>query len=93
MWEVVQHKQLSKSLRRLPQPVLDRYSKWVDVVRVSGPEGLRLLPSLNDEALRGEWRVFRSSRLGLQCRVIYKVVRDKVQVQFIDLTAHDYRKK
>ena len=46
-----------------------------------------------DEALRGEWKGFRSSRLGRQFRAIYKVERDQVLVQVVNINAHDYRKK
>lgn len=93
MWEVVQHRRLARRLRRLPAHVLDRYTQWVAVVRVSGPEGLRLLPGLRDEALSGEWEGHRSSRLNLQYRVIYRIERDEVQVQVIDVNAHDYRRR
>ena len=53
----------------------------------------------NDEGLRGEWRVesgerrgYRSSRLNLQYRVIYKVERDEVLIQVVQLTPHDYKR-
>ena len=39
----------------------------------------------------GEWKGYRSSRLGLQYRVIYRVLAvDMLQV--ISVTAHDYRR-
>lgn len=53
-------------LSRIPVEVLKRYEKWKDVVQVSGPAGLRLIKGFHDEALRGEWRGYRSSRLGEQ---------------------------
>ena len=46
-----------------------------------------------DEALRGEHKGHRSSRLSQQYRVIYRVVRDRVFVEVLDVTPHDYRKK
>lgn len=60
---------------------------------MSGPQGLRLVKGFHDEALRGEWRGCRSSRLGRTYRVIYEVVSESVLVKVIDVTAHDYRRK
>ena len=77
----------------MPQQVLKRYEKWKDIVLLSGPEGLRLIRGFNDEPLRGEWKGHRSSRLGDQYRVIYKVQNKRLLVMVIDLTAHDYRRK
>lgn len=35
---------------------------------LSGPPGLRLVKGFHDEALSGEWKGHRSSRLGIQYR-------------------------
>ena len=84
---------MAKVLSRLPDVVLRRYEKWKDIVRISGPQGLRAMKGLHDEALRGEWKGYRSSRLGQQYRVIYEVETEEVIVYVLDLTAHDYRRK
>ncbi len=77
----------------MPKEILKRYEKWKDIVRFSGPEGLRLIKGFHDEALGGTWKGQRSSRLNEQYRVIYTVVKRKVLVEVIDVTAHDYRRK
>lgn len=73
--------------------VLKRYEKWKDIVRISGPRGLRMIKGFHDEALKGQWQGFRSSRLGLQYRIIYGVEKDKCYVRVVEITAHDYRRK
>jgi toxin HigB-1 len=93
MWEILEHRRTWKQLDRLPIDVLKRYEKWKDIVRLSGPNGLRQIKGFNDEALRREWRGHRSSRLSRQYRVIYRVERDRVLVEVVSVTAHDYRKK
>ena len=93
MWEILEHPRVSRKLARLPLEVLKRYEKWKDIVSISGPQGLRLIRGFRDEGLRGEWSGHRSSRLGLQHRVIYRVVAQEVVVEVIDLTAHDYRRR
>jgi len=92
MWEVYEHRRMTRRVQRLPIEVLKRYEKWKDIVRASGPAGLRLIKGFHDEALRGEWKGHRSSRLGVQYRVIYQIVAQEILVEVIDITAHDYRK-
>ena len=93
MWEIYEHRGAAKQLDSLPTDVLKRYEKWKDVIRISGPQGLRAIRGFNDEALHGEWKGHRSSRLNRQFRVIYRVDRDQVFVEVVDVTAHDYRRK
>lgn len=93
MWVILEHRRVTKSLESAPLEVKKRYEKWKDIVSISGPQGLRLINGLNDEALSGEWRGYRSSRLTLQYRVIYKVERDRVLVRVENVSPHDYRRK
>lgn len=91
MWEIYEHRRLARRVQRLPVEILKRYEKWKDIVRMSGPPGLRLIKGFHDETLLGEWKGHRSSRLGGQYRVIYKTVAQEVLVLVIDIAAHDYR--
>ncbi len=93
MWQIFEHRNLQRHIRKLPIDILKRYEKWKDIVQISGPAGLRLIKGLHDEVLRGEWRGHRSSRLGLQYRVIYKIIGREILVEVIDITAHDYRRQ
>ncbi len=93
MWGVLEHRTVARRLRRLPIEILKRYEKWKDIVKASGPQGLRRIRGFRDESLYGEWRGHRSSRLGGQYRVIYRIELDEIQVLVVDLTAHDYRRK
>ena len=60
---------------------------------ISGPPGLRLIRGLRDEALGGEWRGYRSSRLGLQYRVIYRAIPERSLFQVVHITPHDYGRR
>ena len=92
MWEIYEHRRIARRLPRLPLALMKRYEKWKDIVRVSGPRGLRLIQGFHDEALRGKWKGYRSSRLGERYRLIYEVIAQEVRVHVIDITAHDYRR-
>ena len=90
MWDIYEHRRVVKQLDLLPLEVLKRYEKWKDVAVVSGPMGLRLIKGFHDEALRGKWQGNRSSRLGLQYRVIYKVIANAVIFQVASISPHGY---
>jgi addiction module RelE/StbE family toxin len=93
MWVIYEHRRVARQIKSIPTDILKRYEKWKDIINVSGPDGLRLIKGFHDGSLRREWKGFRSSRLGRQFRVIYKVERDQVLVRVVNVNAHDYRKK
>jgi len=93
MWDVWESTSLIKSASKLPKEILKRYEKWKDIVRFSGPKGLKIIRGFRDEALKGELKGFRSSRLNEQFRVIYKIEKTEVIVKVIKITPHDYRSK
>ena len=93
MRRIEEHRRVDKQLSgRVPIEILKRYEKWKDIARLSGPQGLRAIKGFNDEALSGEWKGHRSSRLGLQWRVIYRVAAEVLLIQVVQVTPHDYRK-
>ena len=69
MWRIEEHRRIDKQIGSLPIEILKRYEKWKDVASISGPPGLHLIKGFHDEALSGNWKGFRSSRLGLRWRV------------------------
>ena len=93
MWKVYEHKGALKGLKSLPVDILKRYEKWKDIVAMSGLAGLKQIKGFNDEALRGEWKGYRSSRLNIQYRIIYKIENELLFVKVIKVTGHDYRRK
>lgn len=93
MWTVYEHKTLVRRIPKIPKEVLTRYEKWKDIVSISGPGGLRFIKGFHDEALKGDWKGHRSSRLGFKYRVIYKIDNDQLYVMAININAHDYRRK
>ena len=93
MWEIYEHRRVAKQLSSLPLEILKHYEKWKDIVTISGPTGLRIIKGFHDEALRGDWKGFRSSRLSIKYRIIYKVVERDILVQVVNITPHDYRRQ
>ena len=88
MWKIEEYRRVDKQLAgSVPVEVLKRYEKWKDIARISGPQGLRAIKGFRDEALSGEWKSHRSSRLVLQWRVIYTVAANVLQIQVVHVTA------
>ena len=92
MWRIEEHRRVDKQAASAPIEILKRYEKWKDIASMSGPMGLRQIKGFRDEALAGEWKGHRSSRLGEQWRVIYRVVADETLFQAASITAHDDRR-
>ena len=92
MWRIEEHRRVDKQASSLSRDILKRYEKWKDIAMLSGPPGLRLIKGFHDEALAGEWKGHRSSRLGIQYRVIYRTAPEQQLFQVISITAHDYRR-
>jgi addiction module RelE/StbE family toxin len=92
MWRVEEHRRVDRQLASAPKEILKRYEKWKDIASLSGPPGLRLIKGFHDEALTGEWKGYRSSRLGNQWRVIYRVIAEDLLFQIASITPHEYRR-
>ena len=93
MWRIEEHRRVDRQLSAaVPLEVLKRYEKWKDIATLSGPQGLRAIKGFHDEALSGKWQGHRSSRLGLQWRVIYTVAAGVLLIQVVEVTPHDYRR-
>jgi mRNA-degrading endonuclease YafQ of YafQ-DinJ toxin-antitoxin module len=92
MWRIEEHRRVDKQVASIPKEILKRYEKWKDIAVISGLPGLRLIKGLHDEALSGQWQGYRSSRLGLQWRVIYRVIPERLLFPVASITAHDYRR-
>ncbi len=90
MWVLLEHRRTDRQLSKAPREVLKRYEKWKDIARLSGPPGIRLIAGFHDEALAGKWKGSRSSRLGDQWRVIYRVVPEHLTYYIESVTPHDY---
>jgi mRNA-degrading endonuclease YafQ of YafQ-DinJ toxin-antitoxin module len=92
MWRIEEHRRIDKQIASFPKDILKRNEKWKDIASISGPPGLGLIKGFHDEALYGRWKGYRSSRLGLQWRVIYRTIPKELLFQVASITAHDYRR-
>lgn len=90
MWTLYEKKSLIKSLRTTPLHIRKEYEIWKRIVELQGTQGLKEIKGYHDEALKGEWKGFRSSRLSLQWRVIYKIEAKELEIYVVDVNAHKY---
>jgi addiction module RelE/StbE family toxin len=92
MWAVLETREATKALDKAPADVVRKFQAWTAIVQQSGVQGLRAVRGFHGEALAGAWAGFRSSRLSLQWRVIYRVEASEVTVHVVRVTPHDYRR-
>ena len=90
MWQILEHRAVSKTCRKLAPEVLKKYELWKSIVFRHGPQKLREFQGFHDEALKGKRKGERSSRLSLKYRVIYEAARETVTVYVIEITPHRY---
>ena len=90
MWQIYEKKQIAKQWHKIPIEIKKRYEVWKRIVELNGSAGLRAVVGYHDEALKGEWKGFRSSRLNIQWRVIYKVEKQALAIYVIDVMPHTY---
>lgn len=90
MWRIEEHQRLNKKWHKLPHQVLKKYELWKSLVRYNGSSILREFPGFHDEALKGKWRGFRSSRLNIQYRVIYEAFERETLIRIEDISPHEY---
>lgn len=93
--EIIETKRVLKDIKRAPVEVVYSYQTWAELIENHGVSVLRKFHGYNDEALKGEWKGYRSSRLNKQWRVIYSLdSQGSVQIVTVErVTAHDYRRK
>jgi len=90
MWEILEHRSIAGTCRKVPPQVVKKYELWKNIVFRHGPEKLSEFPGFHDERLKGDREGQRSSRLNLQYRVIYTVEREIVTVYVLEITPHKY---
>ncbi|OGQ22151.1 MAG: addiction module toxin [Deltaproteobacteria bacterium RIFCSPLOWO2_02_FULL_44_10] len=90
MYIVFEHKSVEKSLKKTPLEIRKNYLAWKRIIELEGPQGLRFIKGFHDEALKGEWQGFRSSRLNKQWRVIYKIDKEQLIVYVVEINPHTY---
>ena len=91
MWAVYEAKAVTKDVAKLPKQIQRKYKVWVEVVRNGGSANLKHFPGFKDEALKGELRHCRSSRLNIQYRVVYSEKKDIKEIIVLKVTPHEYR--
>lgn len=65
--------------------------KWVLQVEEQGPDSLWKTIGWDDHALDGNWRGYRASCFSPRGRIIYRVLKDRVEVLIARITPdHDY---
>lgn len=90
MWHIFEHKDINKTIKKVPPQVVKKYELWKSLVFRHGPQILKEFAGFNDELLKGDRKGQRSSRLSLQYRVIHKIDNEIITVYVVEITPHKY---
>ena len=90
MWDILEHRSIVGTCRKVPPQVVKKYELWKNIVFRYGPEKLREFPGFRDEQLKGPRSGQRSSRLSRQYRVIYTVESTIITVYVLEIVPHKY---
>ncbi len=90
MWKILEYEEIKTQCRKIPPQVLKKYELWKDLIFRHGPGILKEFPGFCDEALKGDRKTQRSSRLNLQYRVIYSVESEQITIFILEITPHKY---
>lgn len=90
--DVVDLSAVRKQLRKVPKDIIKRLQRWSLYIETIGLMETRKIPGLHDEPLKGKWAGYRSIRLGLTWRAIYKSKKDgSINIVMIkEVTPHEY---
>lgn len=90
MWKVFEEKQVTKSIKKIPQEILFKYKAWIEIVKNGGSNNLKNYPGFKDEKLKGNLRHCRSSRLNIKYRVVYAENSEIKEIIVLAVTPHKY---
>ncbi|MBP6219236.1 MAG: type II toxin-antitoxin system mRNA interferase toxin, RelE/StbE family [Oligoflexales bacterium] len=93
--KVIETKSVEKEIDRAPREIKVSYETWARLIEEHGLLILKRFRGYRDEALKGAWDGYRSSRLNRQWRVIYSADQTTdIQIIHVEkITPHDYRRK
>jgi proteic killer suppression protein len=81
-------KKAEKQIKKLPQSIIGHLLYWIEIIEKDGVEMMRLIRGYNDEALKGDRKGQRSSRLNRSYRVIYTDNGEILEVR--EVNNHEY---
>lgn len=89
--DIVDFSDIKKHLKKTPKQVIQRLQRWSLYIESIGLIQTRKIPGLHDEPLKGQWKGYRSIRLGHQWRAIYKLHKNtRFIVKLKEITPHEY---
>ena len=79
-----------KQIDRIPEYLQRKLQFWVFLVETKGIHEIQKILGFHDEPLRGDRKGQRSVRLNRSYRVIYEVIKDRIQIHLIEVHKHEY---
>ena len=90
--DIVDFSDVEKQLKKTPKDIIKRLQRWAMYIETIGLIETRKIQGFHDKPLKGEWKGFRSVRLGHKWRLIYTYNKSHVIsiVNVKEVMAHEY---
>jgi proteic killer suppression protein len=79
-----------KQLKAVPEPIRLKARAWIAAVESVGLREVSRSPGFHDEPLKGDRKGQRSVRLNRAYRLIYRVIREEVHIEVLEVNKHDF---
>jgi proteic killer suppression protein len=83
-------KRARKQIERMPPHIVFKLQKWAEDVEFFGLGEVRMVSGYHDEPLKGVRAGQRSIRLSKSYRAIYVEHDDKIVIEIIEVSKHEY---
>ncbi len=83
-------KKFEKDLKKVPDFIQKKVMFWVFMVESQGLAETAKTKGFHDEPLKGVRKGQRSVRLNKAYRLIYKIVKNKVEIELLEVNKHEY---
>jgi proteic killer suppression protein len=88
--QITATKKFEKDLKNVPDFIQKKVLLWVFLVETQGLAETSKSKGYHDEPLKGSRKGQRSVRMNRSYRLIYRVVKDRVEIELLEVNKHEY---
>ena len=88
--KVTATRQFEKDLKKVPAFIQKKVMFWVFLVESQGIAETAKSRGYHDEPLKGSRKGQRSVRMNRAYRLIYRVVKDRIEIELLEVNKHEY---
>ena len=88
--KITRSRSFEKQLDKVPDFIQKKVLFWIYLVESNGVWEVMKSAGFHDEPLKGDRKGQRSVRMNRAYRLIYHVIQDRVHIELLEVSKHDY---